>query len=297
MKAPERFGHEDVAWRPSVEDDPQEVIAIYLQHRVVMEVRRQDEQASVRDMAERAGVGKSTMARWLAGQELLNMSGLAALAVSFGVEVLDGLGGMEERNTAALLPAPYRPLAMVRSGNLAFADVSEPSWSELAVALTDAIEAEHHRRRGHLLSSPALAWMLACAAEELPPTRGLVDVGESDGTIVFALEEPITVTVARVADDTAGRVRIGILFALMSAPVIAPRRVVALVLGTRGATVLDHLGRSRADGQLTIGSVTLARAGIGDPVGPDLVVTVRGRATAGAGTVVLLELLKSPVSS
>lgn len=297
MDAPDRLGYDDVTWSPSTDDDSREVIAMLLQHRVVLAVRHAAGRASVREMAARVGVGKSTMARWLSGQELLNVSGLAALAAAFGPDVLADIVPAGPVDTVELLPEPYRPLATMRGGRLELAVPDEPAWSHFAKALADTVTAATSEGRDRLLSASALAWVLARAADELPPTRGLVDLDNIDSaTITFGLDEPIVVSVVRVTEDTTGVVRKAILSALsnVAAATRPERRVIALTLGPRGGPLLDQLAQPGPTDVRVITSLAIARAGLGDPVDPDLLLREHSRSAANDGLVVLLESLKTP---
>ncbi len=299
MDAPTRFGYPDVLWAPSPDDDPREVVATYLQHRIVLAVRKNAGSMSVREMAARANVSKSTLARWLAGSELLGISALGRLAAAFGLKILDELsvsGGAD--GPAALLPAPYRPLAVFHDGGgLTFTDLTEPAWEQLAAAVASTIATAYGSGSGHLLSAAALAWVVADAAHRLPPTRALVDIHDADHcTVSFGLEQPVEVTVALVPDTTAGQVRTAILGELL-APRVFPspdsRRVVLLVMGGRGAMILDQLTATAPDGTGVISSLAMSRAGVGNPVDPDLVIkSLAGRTTVD-GQVAALEIVKA----
>lgn len=299
MDAPKQFGHLDVAWAPAAEHDPRQVIAAWLQHRVVLALRQRASSMSVREMAALVGVNKSTMGRWLAGQEPLSLSALGALSAAFGLEILDGLA-FGSRDVLDLLPPPYRPLARLVDGHLTFADPTEPAWVQLADTVGAQITEAEADGCGHLVTAGALASALARAAHRLPPTAGLVDIDAGDGSVVtFGLEQPISVAVTVVADGPASLARTSILRALGTPRVVGAdaRVVAALALGPRGTRILDQVltgvaGRS-ATVSATVSATALARAGLGDPADPDVSVVELANVTGGAGCMVVLEIAKA----
>lgn len=297
MNPPRRFGHADVTWSPSVTHDPRQVIAAWLQHQVVRAVRAKAGAMSVREMAARAGVHKSTMGRWLAGQEVLNLAGIGTLAGTFGLDILDALAS-ESDDPSSLLPEPYRPLACFRDGQLTFAGREEPAWAQLAAAMAAVIVDAEGDGSAHLLSASTLAWAVARSAHALAPTRGLVDLTPVDASIVtLGLEQPVTICVTLVPDGSSGQVRRSVLGPLRGSraePANSGRHVAALALGERGIQILDQVLTRTHDAAATVSATTLARAGIGDPIDADVTVVQLAGADAASWRVLLLELVKAP---
>jgi transcriptional regulator with XRE-family HTH domain len=271
------------------------VVAAWLQHRVVLALRRSAGSMSVREMATRAGVNKSTMGRWLTGQEPLSLPALGMLATAFGLDILDALANQDD-DVAGLLPPPYRPLARHESGQLTFARPDEPAWARLAAAMAAMVVDAEADGSAHLLSASALAWALARTSHTLPPTAELVDLDPSNpATVTLGLEQPVTITVTLVIEGPAAHVRASILRAL-GAPradgADASRPVSALVLDPRGARILEQVLTRTGDGSVTVSATALARAGIGDPIDADVTLVELARADAGTRRVVLLERTK-----
>ena len=294
MDAPTRFGHPDAGWAPSESHEPREVIGLWLQHRIVAAIRAQVGVMPVREMARRAGVSKSTMGRWLAGTELLNVSALGVLASAFGLDVLSAL--TIAGDPVELLPEPYRPLANFHDGVPTFIRPNEPAWRQLAAAIADLFVSAGADGSTHLLTTPAVAYALGRAANELPPTRGLVDlVPANPGMVRFGLEESIDVAITIVGDGPAVEMRRTILSALRGAWHVEAdaRAVTALTLHARGRRILEQiLSVDAASGAATITSTTFARAGLGDPIGPDVSVTTLAERAVAGGCVQLLEIRK-----
>lgn len=297
MDAPRRFGHPDVTWTPSADHDPRQVVAAWLQHRVVLAIRQRVGAMSVREMAARLGVNKSTVGRWLAGQEPLSFPALGTLAAAFGVEILDALA-IDGNDPIDLLPPPYRPLARHEHGHLNFARPNEPAWAQLAAAVAAAVTDAEADGSSHLLTASTLAWSLARTAHALAPTQDVVDLDPDNPNIVtLGLEVSITVTVTVVSEGPAPQVRAGILRALgglRAAGTDVSRPVSALMLGQRGARILEQILNRAGDGFATVSATALARAGMGDPIDADVTVLELVCVDAGAGRVALLEITKAP---
>jgi transcriptional regulator with XRE-family HTH domain len=284
-----------VTWAPSTDHDPRQVVAAWLQHRIVLAIRQRAGAVSVREMATRVGVNKSTMGRWLAGQEPLSISALGTLAAAFGVDILDALA-VEGDDPIDLLPPPYRPLAHHQDGHITLVSPDEPAWSQLAAAVSTTVADAEVDGSAHLLSGSTLAWALARAAHTLAPTQDLTDLDPDDTSVVtFGLEQPITIAVTLVADSPAAQIRASILRALGHPrdPGIRLNRMVrALVLGPRGARVLEQVLTRSDDGSAIVSATALARAGLGDPIDADVTVVDLAGADAGSARVVLLEITK-----
>lgn len=296
MDTPPRFGHTDVTWAPSTNHDPKQVVAAWLQHGVVLAIRQHVGAMSVREMATRAGVNKSTMGRWLAGQEALTLPALGTLAAAFGVDILDALA-VDGDDPVNLLPPPYRPLVRREAGQITFDEPDEPAWVQLAAAVAATVADAQADGSVHLLTASALAWAFARSAHSLAPTRDLVDLDPTDASIVtLGLDTPISVAITFIIDGSAALTRSSILRAL-SAPREAgteTRPVSALTLGPRGVRILAQVLTRIDEHSAIISATTLARVGLGDPVDPDVSVVELANvdAGAGAGRVVLLEITK-----
>jgi hypothetical protein len=105
MLPPPGFGTSDVAWDPEPTDDPSHVAALWLQHRILVEMRGHDVGASARKLAAVTGRSKDVTSGWLRGDGIMGLRDALSCVRACGLSLGDFVGP-----SGSLLPRSYDPL-------------------------------------------------------------------------------------------------------------------------------------------------------------------------------------------
>ncbi len=227
---------------------------MYLQHRLVMEVRSRGSQVNAGTVARATGIAAKTSQRHLAGTQLLGLNELLLWHTALPVDLVAAL----PRAPSDLVPPPYRRRLQLKQ----FGEGVPPRFSpptgdldlellaERALARVIPLVSSHAE---HLLTDAALAGDVAFALVEQGVQAGLVGIAPDEpATVQVAYRQPTALTVVASLDRQAAS--------------SAPRRLLSALLRADGH-VLCLLGpEALAHLQEAVPQLTAATEGRGGTV-------------------------------
>lgn len=249
------FGSADARWHADPEDDPAEVAAAWLQHRLLRRIAARMGTAEVApaEVARRIGKPERSTYRAVRGERLVPLDELVAWAAAFGTELFDdfpdSVSDLLPPGVPALAgdggPGAAQPMRFVR--RTALTDVP---WAEVTVELATWLDATRACGTTHFLDPRVLLHALVTALFRHGVPPGVAHPGSNLGPHAeawFDDPHPAVLVVVVDLDDSADREH----------SVAATRRVVEALFAAAGhddadtrlvCQVLGRRAKERLDG-------------------------------------------------
>lgn len=245
-RLPEGFGADpNLRWpSPSLDDDPAQVAALWLHHRLLLAIReRCGHDFSAALLARESGQHVRRAQRLTSGEQRLELSDLLAWLLVYGLD----LAHLLPRTVHEAFPTEYQPLSdgivagARRPPCFAGTIVSEPDWDSLCRTLCEFVDAELANGRAELLTNSVFRREGVLALAELGFPTSVVDAAADEDMVRW--EAAAGTVECAFATALARGIRPVEALDPIVRPTLCSRRLVVTVLGLAAlAQLRTHAG-------------------------------------------------------